>query len=151
MKTVGSKAEVWHSSALHTSGGLMKRDLMYRKGRIISRKKHAAGKKAIKHLVALGYKAKKGTFTLFRKSMVDGRKSRKQGSKSRRQGSKSRRQVHKSRRQGRKSRRHTRKQGGNFAELLKTVNGFAGAINGATTAATAPATATAATATTTTP
>jgi len=68
MKTVGSKAEVWHNNAAHTPGGLTKKDLMYKKGRIISRKKHAAGKKAIKHLQKLGYKAKKGTFKLFKKS-----------------------------------------------------------------------------------
>ncbi len=70
MKTVGSKAEVYHGSCLRTSGGLTKKDLMKHKGRIISRKKHAAGKKAIKHLRALGYIAKKGTFKLFRKSMA---------------------------------------------------------------------------------
>lgn len=46
-------------------------------GRIISRKKHAAGKKAIKHLFALGYKPKKGTFKIMRKSMRKARKSRK--------------------------------------------------------------------------
>ena len=83
MKTVGSKAEVFHGTCVKTSGGLKKGDLMFRKGRIISRRKHAAGKKAIKHLVALGYKAKKGSFTLFRKSMAQ--KSRKQGRKSRKQ------------------------------------------------------------------
>jgi hypothetical protein len=45
-------------------------------GRIISRKKHAAGKKAIKHLRALGYIAKKGTFTVMRKSMAKGKRSK---------------------------------------------------------------------------
>jgi hypothetical protein len=68
MKTVGTYAEIWHNNAHHSSGGLTKKDLMYKKGRIISRKKHAAGKKAIKHLQKLGYKAKKGTFKLFKKS-----------------------------------------------------------------------------------
>ncbi len=67
MKTVGSKAEVFHGTAKHTSGYLYKKDLMKHKGRIISRKKHAAGKKAIKHLFSKGYKPKKGTFKLFRK------------------------------------------------------------------------------------
>jgi len=70
IKTVGSKAEVLHNSALKTSGGLKKSDLMKHKGRIISRKKHAAGKKAILHLRKLGYIAKKGTFKLFSKSMA---------------------------------------------------------------------------------
>jgi len=69
MKAVGSKAEVWHGTARHTSGGLHKKDLMKHHGRIISRKKHAAGKKAIKHLFAMGYKPKKGTFRLMSKSM----------------------------------------------------------------------------------
>jgi hypothetical protein len=70
IKAVGSKAEVYHGTAKHTSGGLHKKDLMKHKGRIISRRKHTAGKKAIKHLRALGYIAKKGTFKLFRKSMA---------------------------------------------------------------------------------
>lgn len=84
---VGSKLMVFRNLAKHTPGGLKKGDLMFRKGRIISRRKHAAGKKAIKHLVALGYKAKKGSFTLFRKSMAQ--KSRKQS----RKGRKSRKQM----------------------------------------------------------
>ena len=65
---VGSHAAVWHGTARHTSGGLTKRDLMKNKhGRIVSRKKHALGKKALKNLVKAGFKAKKGTFKLFRK------------------------------------------------------------------------------------
>jgi hypothetical protein len=76
IKTVGSKAEVFHGTAKHTPGGLKKKDLMKHRGRIISRKKHAAGKKAIKHLFALGYKPKKGTFKLMRKSMVNGRRKK---------------------------------------------------------------------------
>lgn len=67
---VGSKAQVFHGTAKHTPGGLTKKDLMKHHGRIISRKKHAAGKKAIKHLRALGYIAKKGTFRLMSKSMA---------------------------------------------------------------------------------
>ena len=65
--TVGSKAQVWHGTAHHTSGGLTKKDLMKHKGRIVSKRKHALGKKAFKKLVAAGYKPKKGTFKLFRK------------------------------------------------------------------------------------
>jgi hypothetical protein len=64
---VGSKAQVWHGTVRHTSGGLTKKDLMKtKKGRIVSRKKHAAGKKALKNLLKAGYKAKKGTFKLFK-------------------------------------------------------------------------------------
>ena len=66
MKANGSKAEVWHGSAKHTSGGLTKKDLMKtKKGRIVSKKKHAAGKRAIKTLRKLGYISKKGSFKLF--------------------------------------------------------------------------------------
>lgn len=63
----GSKAQVWHGTARHTSGGLTKKDLMRHKGKIVSRRKHAAGLKAIKKLRKLGYVAKKGTFKLFKK------------------------------------------------------------------------------------
>lgn len=66
---VGSRASVFHGHAKHTSGGLTKKDLMMHRGRIVSRKKHMIGKKIIKHLFALGYKPKKGTFKLMRKSM----------------------------------------------------------------------------------
>jgi DVNP family len=65
---VGSKAQVFHGTAAHTSGGLTKKDLMKtKKGRIVSRKKHALGKKSLKNLVKAGYKAKKGTFKIFKK------------------------------------------------------------------------------------
>lgn len=81
LQTVGSKAQVYHGSAKHTSGGLKKKDLMQLKsGRIVSRKKHFAGKKAIKHLFALGYKPKKGKFALFsttRRAQTLRRKTRK--------------------------------------------------------------------------
>lgn len=67
-QTEGSKAQVWHGTAKRTSGGLTKNALMKNKhGRIVSKRKHALGKKSIKHLVKLGYKAKKGKFTLFHK------------------------------------------------------------------------------------
>jgi hypothetical protein len=73
-QTFGSKAQVWHGTAKKTSGGLTKSNLMKNKhGRIVSRRKHNLGKKSIKHLKKLGYVAKKGKFTLFRK----GHKSRK--------------------------------------------------------------------------
>ena len=83
VKAVGSKAEVFHGTAKHTSGGLKKKDLMKHSGRIISRKKHAAGKKAIKHLFAAGYKPKKGTFKLMSKSMSHSKSHSKRHSKRR--------------------------------------------------------------------
>ena len=68
LPAVGTKAQVWHGSAKHTSGGLTKKDLMKtRKGRIVSKRKHAAGKKALAQLKKKGYVAKKGTFKLFKK------------------------------------------------------------------------------------
>jgi hypothetical protein len=74
MQSTGSRAQVWHGTAKKTSGGLTKTNLMMNKhGRIVSRKKHASGKKTIKNLKKLGYVAKKGEFKLFRK----GNKSRK--------------------------------------------------------------------------
>jgi hypothetical protein len=74
MQTTGSRAQVWHGTAKKTSGGLTKSHLMMNKhGRIVSKKKHASGKKTIKNLKKLGYIAKKGQFKLFHK----GRKSRK--------------------------------------------------------------------------
>jgi hypothetical protein len=68
MPAVGSKAQVFHGTAKHTSGGLVKKDLVQNKhGRIVSRRKMALGKKALKHLVKAGFKAKRGTFKLFSK------------------------------------------------------------------------------------
>ena len=75
-RTIGSRAEVWHGSCVKTVGGLKKSDLMKHKGRIVSRRKHAQGLKAIKRLFKLGYKPKKGTFKVMRKSMAHGRPSR---------------------------------------------------------------------------
>jgi hypothetical protein len=68
MPASGSKAQVWHGTARHTPGGLTRKDLMKtKKGRIVSRKKHAIGLRRIRSLRKLGFKAKKGTFKLFKK------------------------------------------------------------------------------------
>jgi hypothetical protein len=68
MLTVGSKAQVYHGTAKKTPGGLTKKNLMKTKrGRIVSRRKHAIGQRRIKTLRRLGYVAKKGTFKLFKK------------------------------------------------------------------------------------
>ena len=76
LRAIGTRAEVMHGSAHHTSGGLTRKDLKYNKhGRIVSRKASAAGQKALKRLVKAGYKARKGTFKLFKKH------SRKSGSR----------------------------------------------------------------------
>lgn len=66
--TVGSKAQVYHGTATRTAGGLKKDDLMKTAaGRIVSKKQHAAGLKAIQRLRAAGFVAKKGEFKLFKK------------------------------------------------------------------------------------
>jgi hypothetical protein len=68
VRASGSKAQVWHGTAKHTPGGLTRKDLMKtKKGRIVSRKKHSIGLRRIKTLRKLGFKAKKGKFTLFKK------------------------------------------------------------------------------------
>lgn len=67
-KAVGTRAEVMHGTAHHTSGGLTKKDLKYNKrGRIVSRRASEAGKKALRRLTRAGYKARKGKFTLFKR------------------------------------------------------------------------------------
>jgi hypothetical protein len=71
MKARGTRAQVWHGTAKRTSGGLTKTSLMKNKhGRIVSRRKHKTGMRTIKRLRKLGYVAKKGKFTLFKKLSV---------------------------------------------------------------------------------
>jgi hypothetical protein len=61
-RKVGSRAQVIHGTAHHTSGGLTKRDLKYNKwGRIVSKKRSALAKKT-RRLEKAGYKATKGKF-----------------------------------------------------------------------------------------
>ena len=61
MKTFGSRAEVMHGNAKKTPGGLKKKDLFMKNGRIKSRR---ASKKAKKNnnLVKSGWVTKKGKF-----------------------------------------------------------------------------------------
>ena len=69
VKAIGSRAEVMHGTAHHTSGGLTRKHLKYNKaGRIVSRRASEAGKKALKRLEKAGYKARKGQFKLFKKT-----------------------------------------------------------------------------------
>ena len=71
---VGSRAQVMHGTADHTSGGLTKKDLKMNKwGRIVSRKKSTMAKKT-RRLEKAGYKAKKGAF-----GVVKTRKAKKGG------------------------------------------------------------------------
>jgi hypothetical protein len=77
--TTGSKAQVFHGTAKHTVGGLTKADLMQtNSGRIVSKKQHEAGKKAIQRLRNAGYVAKKGEFKLFTKKAAKPTRTRAQ-------------------------------------------------------------------------
>lgn len=67
VKAIGSRAQVMHGTAHHTSGGLTKSDLKMNKwGRIVSRKKSAKAKKD-KRLEKAGYKTRKGKFGAIKK------------------------------------------------------------------------------------
>ena len=71
MKKVGTKLEVFHGNADHTRSGLQKKDFMKNKhGRVVSKRKHAAGKRAVKHLFSMGYKPTKGKFVVMTKKMA---------------------------------------------------------------------------------
>lgn len=77
MPAVGSRVQVWHGTAQHTSGGLTKKHLRMNKwGRIVSAKKSASAKKE-KRLEKHGYFAKKGSFGYVKKEKSSTRKSKK--------------------------------------------------------------------------
>jgi hypothetical protein len=78
MKTVGSRAEVFHGNAKHTSGGLTKSQLVKNKnGRIVSKKKSISAKKE-QRLKKHGYFTVKGKFGFVKKdTKKKSRKSRK--------------------------------------------------------------------------
>ena len=69
---IGSRAEVFHGNADNTSGGLAKKDLMMKDGRIISKAASKAAKKSLKSNpkfaafidLAKGKAARKDTFCL---------------------------------------------------------------------------------------
>jgi len=72
---IGSRAQVWHGNADHTSGGLKKKDLVMNKhGRIVSKAKSSTAKKE-KRLEKAGFFTKKGKFGYVKKE--GSRKSRK--------------------------------------------------------------------------
>ena len=61
-KAIGSRAQVMHNTAHHTTGGLTRRDLKYNKwGHIVSKKRSTLAKKT-RRLEKAGYKATKGKF-----------------------------------------------------------------------------------------
>ena len=59
MKTIGSRAEVWHGNAKKTSGGLTKGNLFKKQGRIKS-KRASKKAKSNRNLRKAGWTAKKG-------------------------------------------------------------------------------------------
>ena len=79
----GSRAQVWHGTALKTTGGLTKKNLFQNKnGEIVSRKKHETAKRE-KRLEKAGYFTKKGTFGFVKRSPIASRSRSRGRSKSR--------------------------------------------------------------------
>ena len=64
---IGSKRQVWNRSRSKTKGGLTRKDLKKNKrGRIVSRRLSRKSKRE-NRLVKMGYKTRKGEFSLFSK------------------------------------------------------------------------------------
>jgi hypothetical protein len=75
MKRIGSRAQVMHGTAHHTSGGLTRKDLKMNKwGRIVSKAKSSKAKKE-NRLAKMGYKTQKGKFGVVK----TGKKTRRGG------------------------------------------------------------------------
>lgn len=95
-KLVGSRAEVWHRTAHHTTGGLKHEDLKQNdEGRIVSRVKSRLGKSQ-KHL---------GSHLQAKGSGVFGPKTAKKGKQSKK-GKKGGMKTLKHKKHGKKSRKH---------------------------------------------
>ena len=62
MLTTGTRAQVWHGTAKHTSGGLTKSDLFQDKNGRIRSKAASANAKRNNNLVKAGWVTKKGQF-----------------------------------------------------------------------------------------
>ena len=76
IQTTGTRAQVFHGTAVKTSGGLHKSDLMQNKsGRIVSRRKHNSAKKEMR-LVKHGFGTKKGKFGFVKMGKSKSRKHR---------------------------------------------------------------------------
>lgn len=67
MHAIGSRAQVMHGTAHHTSGGLTRKDLKYNKwGKIVSAKKSKTARSE-KRLQKAGYRTRKGVFGAVKK------------------------------------------------------------------------------------
>jgi hypothetical protein len=114
MGKVGTRAQVWHGTAERTSGGLTKKDLVMKKGRIRSRRASQSAKRN-NNLKKAGWTFKRGTFGAVRvgeeKKKRRGKSSKKRtGSKKRRSPSRKRRTGSKEKRRGSKRRTGSRRQ-----------------------------------------
>ena len=83
-QTVGTRAQVWHGTAKKTSGGLTKKDLMMKNGRIKSRRASQKAKRN-NNLKKAGWTFKRGSFGAVRIGEErKGRKGRSKGSRKKR-------------------------------------------------------------------
>ena len=85
VKTVGSRAEVYHGTAKKTSGGLTRTSLTKNKeGRIVSKRAQEHGKRIYRSVLSkMGYKPEKGSFKLFSRKRSSKRSSRSHSSRKR--------------------------------------------------------------------
>jgi hypothetical protein len=84
MGKVGTRAQVWHGTSEKTPGGLRKKDLVMKRGRIRSRKASRSAKRN-GNLKKAGWTFKKGEFGAVRvgeeKKKTGSKKKRRSGSK----------------------------------------------------------------------
>lgn len=101
-QVVGSRAQVYHNSAYHTKGGLVKSDLkMNKRGRIVSKRKSSSAKRE-NRLVKAGFGTRKGVFGVVKFGHSSRLGTRRRGSRRRGRGTI-------------KSRRHRGGNGTNYA------------------------------------
>ena len=80
MRTVGSRCQVWNRTAKRTSGGLTKKELFKKNGRIRSKKASRKAKQN-KNLARAGWTYQKGKFGAVKKEDKPKRQSKKRKSK----------------------------------------------------------------------
>ena len=82
MAVIGSRVQVWHGTAHHTSGGLTRKDIKMNKwGRLVSVKKSRVAKTE-RRLEKAGYFAEKGKFGAVRRDGSPVRSSSRSSSRS---------------------------------------------------------------------
>ena len=104
-QTVGTRAQVWHGTAKKTFGGLTKKDLMMKNGRIKSRRASQKAKRN-NNLKKAGWTFKRGSFGAVRIGEErKGRKGRSKGSRKKRSKGSRKRRSNKRSRSSRRRRR----------------------------------------------